>query len=155
MPATMPLGIIIESNEEGGIMMFTRPTDRFETTCETPVVIHNEDRRYNATAKMRGFVTEVSGAQASFRIVESEISPNWPAHLDPRGAGMGVYLGDGRGGYEPDMYQRPWANEEEMKMLHEFSKHHEDETGIAPTVGVITEILQIQQDPEGYGGPPE
>ena len=154
MPAIMPLGIIIESNEDGGIMMFTRPNDRFETTCETEIVIHNEDQRYNATAKMRGFVTEVTGAQASFRIVESEISPNWPAHLDPRGAGLGVYAGDGRGGYDPDM-NRPYADPDEMAMLEEFAQRHEEETGIAPTVAVITEILQVRQDPDGYGGPQE
>ena len=155
MSVAMPLGIIIESNKDGGIMMFTRPNDRFETTCETPVVIYNEDARYNCTAMMRGFVTEVSGPQASFRIVESDISANWPEHLDPKGAGMGVYLGDGRGGYKPDIYLRPGPNNEEMEMLQEFARRHEEETGIAPTVGVITEILRPQMDPDGYGGPAE
>ena len=129
-PAAMPLGIVTESTPDGGIMMFTRPNDRYETTCETPVIIKNRDERNGAESIMRGSVTEVTGNQASFQIVEVQTDPNWPAHLDPKGAGNAVYRGVSHDSFSPDMTRV--ATGEELVMLHEFAKTHEQETGLPP-----------------------
>ena len=149
--AIMPIGLIEESNDNGGIMTLTRPNLSHTLTCETPILIANEYQ--GASAFMSGFITEISGTTASFHITSVKIDPNWPAHLDPKGAGMGVYLEDGRGQFMPSMTM--WASPGEVEMLIEFATKHQEETGIDPTVGIITEIAIIENGPNEMGGPIE
>ncbi len=132
MSALMPIGIIEESNEDGGIMVLTRPGDGAELRHDTPVVIWNQVGE--SCARMRGLITEISGQTASFRITGSEIDPGWPERMDPRGRGNPVYLGAPYG-YLP--LTNRWASSGEMEMLDEFARRHEEETGIGPTTGYI------------------
>ena len=126
----MPLGIVEQSSDNAGVLVFTRPTDPSEILPGTPIVINNEDSRYNAAAAMRGTITEVTGVTASFIIEESDISPQWPTHLDPKGAGNPVYQGLA-GTFHPD-FNRPFASSAEFQLLLELAEQHQTDTGIAP-----------------------
>ena len=144
----MPIGIIDESNDGGGIMTITRPHLRKFLTCETPIVIWNQDDRYGACVKMAGFLTEISGTTAAFRITAIEQDPGWPEHIDPKGSGNPVYLGSGHG-FMPDMSLT--ASPEEMEMLYEFADQHEEQTGIKPTVGIVHQVAAIDNGPDELG----
>ena len=100
MSAIMPIGIIEESNGNGGIMILTHPGNG-EELGGAPIVIWNENQPHGATARMRGVVTEASESRAGFLVTQEEVDPNWPRHIDPRGAGNPVYLGR-EAGYLPD-----------------------------------------------------
>lgn len=128
--ALMPLGYVDDSTEQGGTFSMARLSDRELIRPGTPVLIRNEDSRSNATALLRGEVTETTGQTAAFIISDQHIDPDWPDYLDPKGAGNPVYLGI-PGTYHPD-FNRGFASVEEYQYLLELAEEHRQATGIEP-----------------------
>ena len=129
-PALMPIGIIDESNDSGAIFTMARPGDRNELKPGDSVTVWNFYQDFEALARIRGQISEVSQNTASFIIIESQVDPSWPGHIDPMGAGNPVYLAD-PDSFQPDI-TRKLTSPEELEMLNEFAKQHEDATGIKP-----------------------
>ena len=140
----MPLGYIDDSNEQGGSFTMARPDDVTLIIPGVPILIRNEDIRFEATALMRGEITEVTGRSASFIIFAHQLDPGWPEHLDPKGAGNPVYLGI-PGTYHPD-FNRGFATKEEFHFLMEMAEQHHRDTGISPRRAVYVPVAEVEEE---------
>ncbi len=142
----MPVGIIDESNDTGAIFTFARLQDRETIIPGTPVMVRNYHHDTDSHARIRGTITEVTGHTASFITLETMIDPNWPDRLDPIGAGNPVYAGQ-PDSFDPVFNRERMASPEELEMLNEFARQHEELAGIKPAGAVYTP----DQPPEENG----
>ena len=142
MMAAFPIGIIDESTQNGCIFSFTRPTDR-DLPHGTELVVRTQVG--TEVAKFRGNLTEVSHTTGSMLITHSDISPSWPQHIDPMGAGNGVYLGV-PGTYEADI-ARVCETPEELEFLIDAAQQHREMTGL-PNNYAAYAVQQVQDNPE-------
>ena len=138
----MPLGYIDESDEDSGSFSMARPTDRDFIVAGTPVLIRNEHQDYRATALLSGEVTETTGVTASFIITSRRIDANWPAHIDPKGAGNPVYLGLPNT-FDPD-FSRSSASQDEILFLMQMAEQHYSDTDIEPRGAVYVPTTKRQ-----------
>ena len=148
-PVAMPIGVIDENTGDGNIFSLLRPRDRDIIHPPASVIIYNEDTRAGAMARFRGCITEVGQHTASLIIEDSEISPNWPQHIDPRGAGNPVYLAQSPGSWLPDM-NRLANSQREVEQLVEFAREHQENTGIPPA-GTAVIMIPALPHPDDQG----
>ena len=90
----MPIGIIDESTENGGIFTLTRQEDRQTLKPGTELTVWNFHQAFETVARVRGEITEVGRTAASYVITELQIDPDWPSYVDPTGAGNPIYLAE-------------------------------------------------------------
>ena len=104
------------------------------------MTVWNFHQDFDALARTRGRISEVSETTASFVVTEESRDPSWPGHKDPIGEGNPVYLA------EPDSFQpdivRGAASPEEFEMLREFARQHEEQTGIKPAAAAFGFVPQ-------------
>ena len=129
-PVFMPIGIIDEATQDGGVFTFTRPQDHETLKPGDPVTVWNFHQDYEAMARVRGEITEVSRTTASYLITEYQVDPTWPTMIEPAGAGNPIYLAQ-RDSFNPDPSRKP-SSQDEYDMLKEFAKQHQEATGIEP-----------------------
>ena len=137
----MPLGYVDESTKDGGTFSMARRSDQDIIKPGTPVLIRNEHPDYDASAWIRGEVTEVTGLTATFMVLEQKLTPTWPKHIDPKGANNPVYLAH-RGTFAED-YGRGFATQEELQFMLNMARQHEQETTIPPMAQVYVPAVQI------------
>ena len=135
IPVAKPIGIICHPTGNGAIFEFQDDRDRADATPDSPVVVWNMVHENNALARFRGFITEVSENTGAFIVTDSEISPDWPDHIDPLGAGNPVYAGQ-LDSYEPDM-RRICLTTDEFEHLRDLAEQHEEMTGLKPTIAAM------------------
>ena len=128
MPVFMPIGIIDESTQDGGIFSLTRPDDHKTLQAGDPVTVWNMHQQFETMARLKGEITEVSRTTASYIITERQVDPSWPDYVDPFGAGNPIYLAV-RDSFNPDPFRKP-SSPDEYQMLKEFAKQHQEATGI-------------------------
>ena len=75
MPVFMPIGIIDESNQDGGIFTLTRPDDHQFLQAGDPVTVWNMHQQFETMARLKGEITEVSRTTASYIITERQVDP--------------------------------------------------------------------------------
>ena len=124
----MPLGIIEEVSQGGGILVMTRPDDGQHFTAGTPVTIWDMDGGSGALARYRGRLSEVGETVAAFIIEERQFDPSWPEDLDPLEAGNPVYLAL-PDSFEPDPSRL--ANRWELGHLQQLADEFEAKSGIS------------------------
>ena len=94
-PKIMPIGIIEQSTKDGAIFKLTRPGDRSILKINAPVMIWNSHWNEDdipSGVMVRGHVTEIGPATATFKVVESKIGPYWPKDADTLAPGCFVHL---------------------------------------------------------------
>ena len=144
----MPIGIIDQPTETGATFTMTRPHERKELKPGTPVIVWDFHQDFDAMARVRGQITKVSNTTASFISLEYRIDPSWPDHIDPIGAGNGVYLAES-GSFCPDT-SRPPASPKEIEMLWEFAKQHGEMTGLKPHGAAFGFVRRRNTDYDHY-----
>ena len=91
-PRILPLGFIDRTTNDGAIIMLTRPSDSHDLRPETPVTLRSRStRKTPATARVRGLITSVGYVTATFEVVETHRSPNWPQDEQILRRGTPVY----------------------------------------------------------------
>ena len=113
----MPIGIIEQSTEDGAIFELTRPGDRSILTTNSPVVVLKaqiDQEDIISGVMVRGQITEIGPATATFTTAESWVDPNWPKGTDILVPGSFVHLAL-PGSFEID--RRQIATQEEEKFL--------------------------------------
>ena len=141
--SAMPIGIIDEPigtgpAADGARYTLTRPKDSEDLKPGMAVTVWNFHQDYNAGARFRGEITEISRTTGSFKVMEAHVDPDWPRHIEPLGVGNPVYLAV-PGSFFPDLNRT--CSPEELDMLKEFAQQHREETGIEPSTGVIFAAL--------------
>ena len=77
----IPIGIIKQSTEEGAIFILTRPREHTTLKINSSVVVWNaqiDQEDIISGVMIRGRITEIRPATATFTTVESWVDPNWP-----------------------------------------------------------------------------
>ncbi len=78
-PRILPLGFIDRATGDGAIIMLTKPSDSHNLKPETPVTLLTKSAGEKpSSARVRGLITSVGYATASFRVVETRTHGNWP-----------------------------------------------------------------------------
>ena len=91
----MPIGIIEKSTEEGATFRLTRPGDHNTLKTNSPVVVWNaqiDQEDVISGVMVRGQITEIGPATATFKVTESKIGPYWPKDADTLAPGSFVHL---------------------------------------------------------------
>ena len=91
----MPIGIIQQPTEDGATFILTRPEDRSTLKTNSPVVVWNaqiDKQDVISGVMVRGQVTEIGPATATFTTSESWADPNWPKDTDILVPGNFVHL---------------------------------------------------------------
>lgn len=132
-PIPMPVGIIQSHRGDTIHFEFTRPADRENFVPGARFTVWNWIN--NAYAAGVGEVTEVSQHMAAGLITNATRQDHWPAHIDPFGQGMPVYI------LAPDQDPEPClenflpdperlASLGELRFLLTVAEQHRDATGI-------------------------
>ena len=91
----MPIGIIEHPTEEGAIFKLTRPGDHSILKTNSPVVVLKaqiDQEDIISGVMIRGQITEIGPATATFTTVEFWADPNWPKDTDILVPGNFVHL---------------------------------------------------------------
>ena len=113
----MPIGIIKQSTGDGATFKLTRPGDRSTLKNNSPVVVLKaqiDQQDIISGVMVRGRITEIGPAIATFATAESWVDPNWPKDTDILVPGNFVHLAL-PGYFEIDESQI--ATQEEEKFL--------------------------------------
>ena len=116
----MPIGIIQQPTEEGATFRLTRPGDHSIIKTNSPVVVLKaqiDQEDIISGVMVRGQITEIGPATATFTTVESWADPNWPKDTDVLVPGSFVHLAL-PGSFEID--RRQIATREEEKFLEKL-----------------------------------
>ena len=92
----MPIGIIEHSTEDGAIFKLTRPGDHSTLKINSPVMVwntHRDNEDIPSGVMVRGKITEIGPATATFTTAESWVDSNWPKDVDTLAPGCFVHLG--------------------------------------------------------------
>ena len=144
MSCFMPIGIVEDSETGRATFTMLRPEDKDQLKPGDSITIRNRlPHLDDITASFQGEITEVGHTIASLVITQTNIPPDWPPHLDPKGKGMPVYLAI-PGTYMPDPRRRQ-ASPQELKMLVQLALEHQRATGIAPSGDII---VFTKQEPD-------
>ena len=100
-PYIMPLGFIDRTTEDGAIIMLTNPEESITLNLATPVTLWRYNQKRLAVAKVRGEISKVGYATATFITVEARIDARWPANQELMSPATPVYLAL-PGSFEPD-----------------------------------------------------
>ena len=156
-PIPMPLGIITSHRGDAIHFDFTLPADRHDFAPGAKFTIWNWVN--NAYAAGVGEVTEVGQRMGAGIITKAMRQENWPAHVDPFGRGMPVYLLAPGQDPEPCLENflpdpNRMASLGELKLLLEFAKEHQAATGI-PIHGeaAVRQVIAQLEQQAGQGGP--
>ena len=78
-PRILPLGFIDRTTSDGAVILLTKPSDSPNLRPETAVTLTSQSTGpTNATARVRGIITAVGYATATFKVVETQRPSNCP-----------------------------------------------------------------------------
>ena len=77
-PHILPLGFIYRTTPDGAVIMLTSPQDSLTLRTGAPVTLWQYSRGLLAAAKVRGQISAVGYATASFTTIETRTDPRWP-----------------------------------------------------------------------------
>jgi hypothetical protein len=100
-PYIMPLGFIDRTTRDGAIIMLTNPEESITLNLATPVTLWRYNQTRLAVAKVRGEISDVGYATATFITIEARIDTRWPANQELMRPATPVYLAL-PGSFEPD-----------------------------------------------------
>ena len=159
-PIPMPLGIITSHLDRNVNFEFTRPTDRQIGTIGAGTRFTIWNWANNAYAAAVGEITEISQHTAAGVIMDTTRDDRWPAHIDPCGRGMPVYL------LAPDHAPGPClenllpdpnrlATLGELEFLLKVAEEHREATGI-PIHGEaeVRKVIAHYENHQGLAEPP-
>ena len=112
----MPIGIIEQPTEKGATFRLTRPRDRSILKTNSSVVVWNaqiDQEDIISGVMIRGQVTEIGPATATFKTAESWADPHWPKDTDILVPGNFVHLAL-PGSFEIDRSQIATPDEEKF-----------------------------------------
>ena len=88
----LPLGFIDRVTDDGAVMLLTTPSESRKLRLATAVTMTSSSiGQPDATATVRGIVTAVGYATATFRAVEDQRTTNWPENESALRKGLPVY----------------------------------------------------------------
>ena len=91
-PRILPLGFIDRTTSDGAVILLTKPSDSPNLRPETAVTLTSQSTGpTNATARVRGIITAVGYATATFKVVETQRPSNWPENEAILRKGTPVY----------------------------------------------------------------
>ena len=139
-----PIGIIDQSTPDGITFSIPPQNGREMPKPGDPVTVWNQiNPPHGPLARLTGEITEASTHTGALVITRQDVPAQWPAAIQPFGAGNPVYITAGHGSFVPDP-SRPWASPEEYSLMAELAKDHERATGIAP--GAARLVPRIRPD---------
>lgn len=157
-PIPVPLGIITSHRGDAIHFDFTAPADRQDLVPGNKFTVWNWAN--NAYAAGIGEVTEICQHTGAGIITKALRQENWPAHVDPFGRGMPVYL------LAPDQDPEPclenflpdpnrMASLDELKLLLTVAEKHQAATGIPIHGEEAVRSVIAHYEQKAADGPPD
>ena len=88
----LPLGFIDRTTDDEAIIMLTKPSGSHDLRLGTSVTLQSRSKGLTtATARVRGIITAVGYATATFKVMETQRKPDWPESENVLRNGIPVY----------------------------------------------------------------